>query len=1044
MTTARPTSRVEAISEGIIEAGWLLALGLVPLFFNIYSSRSYEPDKVALLRSLAVVMVGAWAWKVACGGRAYRSTNVSGEPMEEPEGSQPGIARQLLRVCREVPPIPLVGMLALALVLGSVLSIDPRLSWLGSYPRAQGAWTQFAYLAVFGIAAAHLRTGAQWRRVTLVMVTASASVSAYALFQAAGMDPVETTRHGTRVHSSLGNSIFLGGYLLMVVFVTVVELGRHLTMLRAASEGNAPRSGEHAWIPVLRVTVLAAVVGAQLVVLVLTKSRGPFLGLLAGGYIFALLVLLLARRSAADPAVDSRRSRIIRWAVPATAAAALLGVLLLIAFNAGSSPLSRFRDAPYLGRLVSVLDPESRTIQVRLFIWRGVAELLASDEPLIFPDGRGDPFHGLRPVIGNGPETFAIAVNRFVSPRLGQLEDRAATPDRAHNEAFDLMVMQGLLGVIVWLGVLGTVISGGLRQLGLIDSSRESARFWLVFLGGSALGSAAPWLASGEATLSGVGLSVGLVLGLALFVTLQSLLRSRRGVFARSASPVDALVVALLATVVAHIVEVQVGIAVTTTRLYFWFLAAALVVLARGWRAVGSDDAASPAVTATAPRSGPTGRRKPSHAAKGQGPRPRASSDSAVISVLTGALCLPWIYSMTAAPKGAPTVGAVLASSWLGRDGASGLGGISVLGWLVVTTILVGGTLGARVGSREAGSTGRRRLQAPALVLGVVGLFAIVQAVEVAHAARRAASVSGLPAAAEFSANLYSVFVWTTVALCLVIGIALGLRRGSGSTLVRGKGWLPASAAVVIIVGSIVMIQRNNIDPIRADVLMKTAGHLVTAGRVDEGIAILDRAVELDPTEPRVQLNRGGIILKAAVAADDGARREELFDRAEVSLDGAQVLAPLDPDHAANLARLHTTRASLESDPELRAELMQRASDEYEAALRLRPTSVVFLNERGRLLLSMGQHDKALLLLERAVDLDPQYAEPYVALGALWERTAAVSSNRGEAGLSLEYLERAATMYGHALQRNPGHESARQGLARVRRAMASVHSSSLS
>jgi hypothetical protein len=50
MTTPRATPRIEAISEGIIEAGWLLALGLVPLFFNIYSSRSYEPDKVALQR----------------------------------------------------------------------------------------------------------------------------------------------------------------------------------------------------------------------------------------------------------------------------------------------------------------------------------------------------------------------------------------------------------------------------------------------------------------------------------------------------------------------------------------------------------------------------------------------------------------------------------------------------------------------------------------------------------------------------------------------------------------------------------------------------------------------------------------------------------------------------------------------------------------------------------------------------------------------------------------------------------------------------------
>jgi hypothetical protein len=1017
MTTPRATPRIEAISEGIIEAGWLLALGLVPLFFNIYSSRSYEPDKVALLRSLGVVMVGAWAWKVA----------------------KTGAGRSVPRACREAPTLPLVLMLGVSLVVGSMLSIDPRLSWLGSYARAQGAWTQLAYLAVFGLAAAHLRTAAQWRRVTSVVVTASAAVSVYALFQAFGMDPVETTRHGTRVHSSLGNSIFLGGYLLMVVFVTVVELGRHLTMLRAASEGNAPRSGEHAWIPVLRVTVLATAVALQLVTLVLTKSRGPFLGLLAGGYVFVLLVLLLARRSVADPAVDTRRSRVIRWAVPATAAAALLGVLLLIALNAGSSPLSRFRESRHIGRLVSVLDPESRTIQVRLFIWRGVADLLASDEPLIFPDGKGDPFHGLRPVIGNGPETFAIAVNRFVSPRLGQLEDRGATPDRAHNEAFDLVVMQGILGVIIWLGVLGTAIGGGLRKLEMIDPRRETARFWLVFLGASAVGAAAPWLASGELTLSGVGLSLGLVLGLALFVTLQSLLRSRQGTAPSRASTVDALVVALLATLVAHTVEVQVGIAVTTTRLYFWFSTAVLVVLARGWLIAGEGKAAEPTKSGSAVRSKAASGKRASANRHGQGSQCRVISEAAVTAMLTGALCLPWVYSMTTGPKGGSTVGAVLATSWMGRDGASGAGGLPVLVWLVVTTVLVAWMLGTPADSRGTGPPDRHRLRSTAIFLGLVGMYAVVHAGQVARAARRAAEPDRLPAAAEISANLYSIFVWAAVLLCLIIGIVLGFRRGSGSTLVRGKGWLPAAAAVLIIVGSIVMIQRNSIDPIRADVLTKTAGHVIDAGRVDAGIAILDRAAELSPAEPRVHLTRGGVILKTAVATDEGARREELFDRAELSLERARALALLDPDHPANLARSHASRASLETDQNRRLELMQRAADEYEAALRLRPTSVVFLNEYGRLLLNMGRYDQALEQLERAVGLDPEYAEPYVALAALWERSAAVSSSRGESERSLEYLERAAAMYERALECSPDHESARQGLDRVRRALASTH-----
>jgi hypothetical protein len=49
---------------GLIEAAWLAAVSLIPLFFNIYSSRIFEPDKITLLRSLALLSLAAWAIKL--------------------------------------------------------------------------------------------------------------------------------------------------------------------------------------------------------------------------------------------------------------------------------------------------------------------------------------------------------------------------------------------------------------------------------------------------------------------------------------------------------------------------------------------------------------------------------------------------------------------------------------------------------------------------------------------------------------------------------------------------------------------------------------------------------------------------------------------------------------------------------------------------------------------------------------------------------------------------------------------------------------------
>src|SRR5262245_41104615 len=64
-------SKLDAWLSGIIEAGWLAALVLAPLFFNVFSSRVFEPDKISLVRSISLIMLLAWLIKLVSGGQPW-------------------------------------------------------------------------------------------------------------------------------------------------------------------------------------------------------------------------------------------------------------------------------------------------------------------------------------------------------------------------------------------------------------------------------------------------------------------------------------------------------------------------------------------------------------------------------------------------------------------------------------------------------------------------------------------------------------------------------------------------------------------------------------------------------------------------------------------------------------------------------------------------------------------------------------------------------------------------------------------------------------
>ncbi len=120
--------------------GWLAAIVVVPLFFNIYSSRVFEPDKLTTLRSIAIMMALAWLVKWF---------EERGNPLRD--------QKLTWRTPLVIPTLILVVIY----MISSALSVAPRTSLLGSYQRLQGTYTTFSYIVVFFMILQGMRTRAQ-------------------------------------------------------------------------------------------------------------------------------------------------------------------------------------------------------------------------------------------------------------------------------------------------------------------------------------------------------------------------------------------------------------------------------------------------------------------------------------------------------------------------------------------------------------------------------------------------------------------------------------------------------------------------------------------------------------------------------------------------------------------------------------------------------------------------------------------------------------------------------------------------------------------
>lgn len=603
--------------ERLIEAGWLAALSLIPIYFNLLSARHFEPDKATTLRALVLLMAGLGIIRVlemmnlgsssgssgSSGGSGGTggSGGSGGTDTDQPAASNPFVV--LWSRLTTVPLLVPALVYALVFIFSTVTSVVTHTSFWGSYQRLQGTYTNLSYIGLFLILIATMRRREQLERLIVVTLLTGLAVAGYGVLQHLQLDPLPWRGDViTRVASTMGNSIFVAAYLIMVVplalykaivnannarngteagptnprndllwalaygllvfgtlalLLAVIKFGAvvrtvdfrywwvfpgaiivstalwTLLTLRPPENGlgvplwpgglfllyllifgptyGVSAAAENAqvidenmtngldwwawmlasiaaiggfyglglWLPRrpalpsrltlwLQTAGTLFVTGTILVAIVFTQSRGPFLGLGAGLFVFFLLLLLTGMKRAKQleqPALLRNLRMLLGGWIAVTVAAGLF----LVVFNTTYNPFfNELRTWPYIGRMGQLLVTEYGTGRVRTLIWAGDEHAGGAIELITH-----DP---VRTLIGWGPESMFVAYNPFYPPSLAEVESRGASPDRSHQAILDELVTKGFLGLISYFFLLISFVTLCWRLL------RQSHEWhWKVF-----------------------------------------------------------------------------------------------------------------------------------------------------------------------------------------------------------------------------------------------------------------------------------------------------------------------------------------------------------------------------------------------------------------------------------------------------------------------------------------------------------------------------------------------------------------------------------
>ena len=332
---------------------------------------------------------------------------------------------------------PILG-LACVTFFSTLVSLNPLTSLLGGYHRQQGLYLALLLILWALLLAKQLRRRAARRCLSNALIGGGTLVALTPFLESLyWQENAFTWRPG----GSLGNPIFLSAYLIMILPFTLARL------LIATGRKR------HQF-------VLIGALILQLLAVLITQSRGPWVGLLAGGILFMVLLLWPHHRRLMSGGIIG---------------GLLLVLILLVGLQAEVVPLRDLAQLPYVNRLTRATDLSRGTTRVRIVLWETALKVVRTWPVLGL---NSDRWQALRPLLGYGPDTAGYAYTAAYPPELARIEDPGAIWDRAHNEVLDILTMRGWLGVAAVAALNVAVARRGYR-LWRASTSWEQ-RVWIA------------------------------------------------------------------------------------------------------------------------------------------------------------------------------------------------------------------------------------------------------------------------------------------------------------------------------------------------------------------------------------------------------------------------------------------------------------------------------------------------------------------------------------------------------------------------------------
>ncbi|MFH1233230.1 MAG: O-antigen ligase family protein, partial [Patescibacteria group bacterium] len=237
----------------------------------------------------------------------------------------------------------------------------------------------------------------QINKIINSLLFSSLIVSLYGILQWLGVDSFpwqKAVAVGGRVISTFGQPVFLGNYLLLVIFLTIYKF--------IITESFFKRF----------LFILLFV--SQLLCLVFTYSRGSWIG-----FAFGLLVIIFIIFKNYHP----KYKKVFVWFI-------ILFLLLLFFLFLG-------KDNFFVDRIKSMADLGSGSIALRLKYWDAGLKAIAK-----------------QPLVGYGLENQQQVILKYYDPTWSIFETINTSPDRLHNELLDLCFQGGIFLVLSYLFIL--------------------------------------------------------------------------------------------------------------------------------------------------------------------------------------------------------------------------------------------------------------------------------------------------------------------------------------------------------------------------------------------------------------------------------------------------------------------------------------------------------------------------------------------------------------------------------------------------------------